>query len=465
MICSKTNLATYRTCSALLAATMLVLAGTATTCLQAQQSPLDRLTVEYLVGSAVSLSNQEFPEIEKAIQRFRNGDSNGALEFLKKAEEKYPKLPPADVTFAKMHMIFRNAKAAAAARVLLERAVTQNPTDPEAYLLLADQAFIGNRTTEAQAIFELVEPMVSKFDANIKRKQNFTIRVLAGRAAVAERRKLWEEAQQWLQQWVELDPDSAAAHQRLGVTLFRLKKPREAFEQFTKAREIMPKVPHPYVSIGQLFSQEGDVEKARKAFEKAYNEDQTDSATIQAYAEWLLQQNELEQAQSLASALREQSPDSISALLLDGIVAQMQGQNERAEQAMSKILSLDPSHSRATDLLALLLIESDEVADQERALRYAQMNAERFPDNSQVNITKAWVLYRLGRGTESQAALEKLGRGQVPADSAFLISKMMVEQGKKDQAQQALEQVLQQSAGVFIFRSEAEALLEQLKSE
>ena len=32
-------------------------------------------TVEALIGTAVSLSNQKYPEIEKAIQRFRNGDS------------------------------------------------------------------------------------------------------------------------------------------------------------------------------------------------------------------------------------------------------------------------------------------------------------------------------------------------------------------------------------------------------
>ncbi|MEM9660457.1 MAG: hypothetical protein AAF961_19000, partial [Planctomycetota bacterium] len=45
----------------------------------AQQTTVtDQLTVEKLIGSAVSLSNQEYPEIEQAIQRFLNRDMAGA---------------------------------------------------------------------------------------------------------------------------------------------------------------------------------------------------------------------------------------------------------------------------------------------------------------------------------------------------------------------------------------------------
>ena len=144
-----------------------------------------QLTTEQLIGSAVSLSNKDYPEVDKAIQRFLNSDAKGALEYLNLAKEKYPKLPPTNVTFAKMQMAARNARAV---RILLERAVIESPDDPEAYLLLADQAFQGNRITESAALFEFAAPLIESFTENSKRKRNFETALLAGRAAIAERR-------------------------------------------------------------------------------------------------------------------------------------------------------------------------------------------------------------------------------------------------------------------------------------
>lgn len=422
------------------------------------------LTTENLIGQAVSLANRDYPEIDSAIQRFKNGDMAGAMEYLRQAKEKYPKLPPTDVTMAKMQLAARNGNAV---RYLLERAVVNEPDDPEAYLLLADQAFMSGRTTEAQALFEMAEPLVEKFDANKRRKENFDIRVIAGRSAVAERRQQWEQSQELLNQWIKMDPDSAAAHQRLGVALFRLKESREALDEFRKARELNPDVSHPYVILGQLFSQDGDKEKAQKAYERAYKDDPSDSTVAQAYAGWLIQEGDLDMAQGVAASLREQSPDSIVALLLDGIVAKMQGDVDRAEQALTKVLSLDPSNETAANILALLLIESDDNADRERALRYAQVNAERFEKSVQANITLGWVLFKLGREAEAQRALQKGAQaGQLQADSAYLVAKIMSSQdAQKEKAAQALEQVLKQKKGLFLFRREAKELLDQLQAE
>ncbi len=421
------------------------------------------LTTENLIGGAVSMSGKSYPEVDKAITRFRNGDSQGAMEFLEQAKKKYSKLPPSDITMAKMQMAARNAKAV---RFLLESAVKNHPDDPEAYLLLADQAFIGGRTTEAQALFELAAPLIKKFDENKKRKQNFSIRVIAGRSAVAERRQQWERAYQLLKEWIVIDPESAAAHQRIGIVLFRLDKSREALEEFTKAQELNPEVSHPFIVLGQLFSQSGEKEKAQKSYEKAYRDNKSDARVAQAYAEWLIQEDKLEEAQAVAATLRKQSPNDKTALLLDGIVAYMQGDAERAEQALTKILSINHADPTATNLLALLLIESDDKADKERALKYAQVNAERFETSVQTNVTLGWVLYRLGRANEANAALQKGAQsGQLQSDSAYLIARIMSEQGKNEQAIKALEQVLNNKAGTFLFRKNAEQLLSELQQE
>ena len=425
-----------------------------------QEAILKALTVENLIGDAVSLSNQEYPDVEKAIQRFKNNDMEGAREFLDLARTKYPKLPPTDLSLAKLNVIIRNGPSA---RLLLEKTVTEFPNDPEAYLILADFAFSDFRTTEAHAVFEKARALTEKFTENDKRKQNFQIRVLAGLSAVYERRQQWQAAKDLLTQWVGLDPDSAAAHQRLGVTQFRLKDPKAAYEEFKKARDLRPDSQHPYVLLGQLYTQDSDVEKARTSFERAYQEDQKNEQTAQAYAEWLIQQNNLDKAQQVAAAMRKAAPDSLRALLLEGVVSKMRGQPKAGEEALLKVLQIEPGNASATNLLALILAESTNAADQEKALGYAQMNAQRFANNPQANITLAWVLHKMGRGTEAEQVLARSGQSNLNADSAYLVAQIMVARNQKENARRVLDQVLDQAgAGMFLYKKEAEALLKEL---
>ena len=456
------HVANWRVVNWVLLATFVVTAAAAPTLSRAQEVGKNPLTPEYLIGDAVSLSNQTYPDIEKAIQRFSNKDAQGAQEYLDKAKEKYPKLPPTEVMMAKMQILNRNARAV---QYYLERAATLHPEDPESYLMLADRAFQSQRTAESLSLFEYAAPLVEKFSENSKRKRNFSIRVLAGRAAVAERRGQWERARDLLQQWIDIDPDNALAHTRLGIVLFRLEQAKESLAEFTKARDINPDAAHPYVSLGQLFYANGDQERARKSFEKAYNENKTDGKVAQSYAEWLIQLHELDKAQEIATALRQQSPDSLTALLLDGIVAYMQEQSDRAEQTLQKVLSLDPRNARATDLMALLLIQSDKVEDKERALQYAQNNAERLKNSAQANVTRAYVLYELGRKAEAQKSLAQAGKMQIQPDSTFLIAKILIKENQNDKAIDALRKIVNQKSGLVIFRRKAEELLKELQDQ
>jgi tetratricopeptide (TPR) repeat protein len=419
------------------------------------------LTVENLIGDAVSLSNQQYPEVESAIQRFRNSDPNGAREYLVMAKQKYPKLPPVDLLMAKMAVFARNGDLA---RQYLEATVTNTPNDPEAYLLLADLAFAEGRTTEAHALFEEARGLVEKFTENAKRQQNFNIRVLAGLAAVQERRQRWEDANALLMKWVQLDPDSAAAHTRLGVTLYHLNKPDQAIAEFKKSRDLQPSSPNPHVMLGSLYTQEKKTAEAQKEFEAAYAEDGKNESTARAYAQWLIQQDQLDKAQQVATQMRKNQPNSIAALMLDGVIAKMRNQPQAAEEALTKVLSIDMTNADATNLLALILADSTNPAQQEKALSYAKMNAQRFPSSSQANVAYAWVLTKLGRANEAGEYLQRAVQARnLTADSAYLVARIFLQNNQKEQAKTALEQVLEQSAGgMFMFRKDAEALLKEL---
>jgi predicted Zn-dependent protease len=429
---------------------------------QQNNTALSRLTTEVLIGQAVSLSNQSYPDIENAIQRFRNSDIQGALLFLEKAAEKHPNLPPVEVTMAKMQTLARNGKAVHA---LLESAAVKYPSDPEAFLILADQAFAGGRTTEASALFEKANTLNQQFDKNAKRKRSFVIRVLAGRAAVTERRQQWQQAAELLKEWVELDPENTTAHQRYGIVLFRLKKTSEAYEQFVKSREGNSKAPNPDILMGKLYAQEGDKIQARKVYEKAYAEEKSNMITAQAYAEWLIQDEKLNDAEKIISEVLKQDSESIPSLTISSIISLMNGKSDQAEKTLQKILTFAPSNATAINLLAQLLIERNDQSAQERALSYAQTNARQFPKSSQSNITLAWVYYKQGHLQEAQSALNAgLQRGGLTMDSTYLVARLMAEQGRNEPAIQALTQVVDKN-GLFIHRKQAQELLAKLQSE
>ncbi len=421
------------------------------------------LTVESLIGKSVSLSNRSYPEVESAIQRFRNRDVQGAREFLEIAGKKYPKLPPFEVTLAKMYSAARDGQRM---HLMLELAVKNHPKDPEAYLIMADRAFIAGRITESELLFEKASKLAPDFKNNEKRKRDFSIRVLAGGAAVAERRQQWERAQGFLREWIEAKPDSDIAHQRMGNTLFQLEKLTEAIQEFKKARQINPDAVHPSVAMGRLFSQRGDVENARKNFVQAHQEDKDNETTSQVYVEWLLQQGETDAARKVAKDLRDIKSDSPSAWLLDAIVAAIGEDFAQAEKSLTKVLSIDHSNASATNLLALILIRGDNVAQQERALSYAKVNAERFPQSSQANITLGWVLYKLERLKEAEVALQRgASAGKRSPDSTYLIAKIMAEQGQVKKAVALLQKLVASKDGFFMHRKDAEKLLVKLESE
>ena len=424
------------------------------------QTASAQLTVESLIGDAVTTSSQEFPNVESAIQRFTNQDFEAAKEYLDRARKKNAKLPPTDVMLAKMFIVARDGQRS---RQLLERAVSQNPDDPEAYLILADQAFAGRRWTDSEALFEKAARLTKNFSSNPKRKRNFEMRVLAGTAAVAQTRGKWEEARAYLDKWIEIDPDNAMARQRLGATLFQLGEAAAAYDEFVKARELRSDLEHPYVALARLHASKGDKDKARESFERAYTDDADNDATAQSYATWLLQVGDFDKAQDIASRLREKNPESETALLLSGIVAQLQGQREKAEEALAKLLTVNPSDAKATNLLALLLIDSPKVSDQEKALRYAQVNAERFAKQSQTQITLAWVQHKLGRKRESQQALQRgIQAGNLSADSYYLLAQILADDKNNEKAKQILQELLSRSETTFLYRNEAEALYKEL---
>jgi len=416
-----------------------------------------QMTSELLIGDSVSDVGPKYSDVDEAIKRFGNRDVLGARQFLESAKRKFPNLPPVELMMAKMHFVSGNPAAAQAA---LEQTVLDNPTDPEPYILLGDQAIAQGRTVEAEALYEKGLQLIGQFQGNAKRKHNMIIKARNGHALVAERRRKWEPAVADLQVLLQEDPDNATAHFRLGRALFMLKKQKEGYDELVKAQKLDDKLPHPMVSAALLYDQLGQDDEAAKSFQNAVRADRANLKTLVSYAQWLIQSGDPANAEKVLAEARKVDPESVDVLSLSGVAARMSKKMKPAEDYFVDALRLAPSNSGVINQLALLLIDQPDEDKRKRALDFAQINATLRPESSEANITLSWVLYKLGRTHDANEVFKKgVQMGGLTADSSYLVAQMLVDQGQKEVAKQILERALDNSEGtLFIMRSEAEQL-------
>lgn len=432
-----------------------------------------QITPEALIGDSVTDADaQRYSDVKEAIKRYKNKDALGAKQFLETAKRKEDRLPPVNLMMAKIYFLDRQTASGLQA---LEATAREVPGDPEPYLLLADQALSQSQGVQASALYDKAIELTQAYDANARRKRKFTIRGYAGRSAVLQRWQDWTGAEADLRAWIEADPEEANAYNRLGFVLFMQGREKDGYEAFTKAKSLNDKLPSAYVSSATMYQRLANVpdnnekkseyeSKARQAFERAYAADKNDETTLIAYGEWLIRSGDLEKAAAVLEQARSAQPSSHQIQLLSGVLAQMTGNQTDAEKYYNQTLALAPGNRDANNQLALLLINSSDDRAKARAETIARLNAQLNENNADVNITLSWVLRQRDKGGEANQAFQNgLRLGTLSADSTLIVAKLLAEQNRKDMARNLLENALKNEQGIFVNRSEAEALMESLK--
>jgi cytochrome c-type biogenesis protein CcmH/NrfG len=249
-----------------------------------------------------------------------------------------------------------------------------------------------------------------------------------------------------------------------------LKKFPEGFKEFTTAKQSdKDKVqPDPYVSAAIMYDQLKMADKAQQAFDRALTNNKTDPATITSYATWLIRsgsQDALAKAEALLTEGRKANPGNLNLLLLSGVDARMLKKSKAAEDFLVEAHGIAPGNSEIINQLAQVLTEQADQAKRERALQFANMSAQMNSQNPDAMMTYAWVLLMNGRtGDAAQALKNALQLGSLSPDGKYLVSKMIAEQ-KPDAAKQILKEALDSdSPGIFVYRKDAQGLLDSLSS-
>ena len=424
-----------------------------------------QVTVQTLIGRAVT-DDAHANEVNGAITRFRDRDIDGCRAMLERVHADDPKVPPPGVMMATLWL---SVKQVAAARAELDQTVTKFPEDPEPYLVLGDLAFQERMVTDAAVLFDRAEELAAKFDSNAKRKRDFEIRCHAGKAAVHEARGQWETALADIQKWVEIDPDSASAKQRLGSAYFQLDKPDEALTAFGEAHDLDGKLPRKEMLLARLYDQGKKVDKARKLVEAAVQAAPEDAAVRLGAANWFLAHGDTVAARENGDKALDLDPKNLEARIVNGTIARVARDFESASKLFGEAHSQSPRNFVASDSLALVLAELPQKENVQRALEIAETNVAMVKDNPQLQVasltTLSWVLYKLGRMADAEKILAQVSQNNaLTADGAYYIAQILSDKGEKEQAQRLLEQLMTNDP-IFANRKAAEDLQAELKAE
>jgi tetratricopeptide (TPR) repeat protein len=403
------------------------------------------------------------PEITDAIAKFKAMDFDGALASLKAAVKKNRDLAPAQVLMANL---YAQVNRPVDARTSLERAVLEEPADPEAYVILATVAIQDHRVTEADLLLTYAKSLLDQFEKSPVRKKALLTATDSGLAAVAEARGDWATAKKYLENWLSLDKNSAVAHQRLAGALFQQKDFAKALEELKAAKDLDPKVLTPQATLALLYEATGDHDRATQWMDTALKDAPKDFATQMAAAQWAAQTSQFDVARKYADAALALKPDALEAKLVLGVIDLLLKDYAAAESQFEAALVQSPSSFAASNNLALALCEESDMAKQRKALEYAEMNVRQYPKQAEAFSTLGWVYYKTGHLNEAWQALQTaLSAGQLSPDTAYYTAKVLVASDKpegKKTAKQFLEAALKIKA-LFSMRKEAQALLDSLK--
>jgi tetratricopeptide (TPR) repeat protein len=397
------------------------------------------------------------PEITEALNLFRQRDAEGALKQLKKAVAQDPELPPASVILAQF---FAAANMATGMRNALEQAVKDNPDDPQAYMVFADIAMRDRRLTEAQLLYEKANSLMPKFNV-AKRKKVLEPQVLAGLAMTSEARDDWAAARHYVEKWLTIDPKNTMAMRELAQCMLRQKHVTEALEELVAACKIDKTLLSPEATLAQFYRATGEQKETRKWMVQALKNKPSDVRTRLLASQWALETGKLSEAETQADAALklladadktdakhtpEMDQQQLEALVLRGVVAIFQKNYKAAEQYSQQAYLLKPNNFSASNNLALALAEQGSQDKKERALAYAEANAQTYGKTNQAGeaySTYGWVLYRLGRFDEAEKYLRGVIQGGTYSpDTAYYYARLLAKRDHVKDAVQLLDNAL-----------------------
>ena len=348
------------------------------------------------VARAPMLADAVFLLAELQLQ---SGDTVGAVSGLKAYLEKQPKDPRAWEALGKAQLRSRDV---AGANTSFAKTVELVPANPRGPYLMGLALRAQGKPAEAKLQFEKALAMAPGFTEPLEQLATMSFVEKNPQAAITR-----------IERQALLEPKSPGLQYLLGRAYQASGDPKQAEKAYLKAIELNPQAVPAYVSLGQIYGQSKEYDRAIAELDKA-----------------------------LAAR-----PDQPAALMLKSIAQQMKGDGASAREGYEKLLKISPRFAPAANNLAWMLAEEGPGKDLSRAALLAQSARDAAPQDPQIADTLGWVFYKQGAYPRAESLLREASE-KLPtnAEVVYHLGMAQAKMGKSDDARVSLSKSLELDA-------------------
>ena len=247
-----------------------------------------------------------------------------------------------------------NARRVEAATAALTKLAADNPDAPVFQTTYASALQKSGRPARALDIYRRAAQRWPT-DASLLHDLAVAAREAAGKTAGTAASNLLDEAVRADRAALVLSPNSAIAHNGLGLVAVDLNRPQDAAREFERATTIDPNNASYWANLGNARRAIHDASGAEQAYRRALEVDARAPDAINGLGVLLVETKRPSEAIPLFERVLAATPDFQEARLNLGIALQESGQTARAAATYRQVLSAPARYKRERDAAAKLL--------------------------------------------------------------------------------------------------------------
>ncbi len=438
-------------------------------------------------GQTDADKKKDDPLLTEAIELLSKNKGAEAKKKYDEAVAKNPSLPPWELVLTRISLANQGKNS----RQLMELCLAKYPNHPEVYLQNASIAMSEGRLAEAMMNLQNALNFTNMTTWTRTQRNTFKKEANRGLAAVYERRGDWHGVRQALEALVDLpEANDPQIQLILAKARFMTGQENEALDALKEAYKLDqeraakdksdPNLDLPEVLLAQFQSGKAEAGKDKddtdkkkvanraatvKLFEKAEEKYAGKAKPMLAYASWLLDRGQLNEAKEKLNAAIKAEPSSTDKsvlrqkAILQGMIARYEKNYPDAEKKFYTLWLENPNDSYAANQAALALIEQKDDAQKKRAVAFAELNVRLNEQAAEPRATLGWCYFNSKRYDEAEKQLDlAVSSGQVTPDTAYYHAELRAHRGKNEDAYKDLKIALDSKDGVFVNRERAEVL-------
>lgn len=415
-----------------------------------------------LTPGDVSSNPEQAELVKQAIGSFIDGKISDATNQLDAFRRLNEHAPPTSLMLAAMYFALNDP---AQGMRHLEDAAIIAPGLPTVYNAFARVAIVQQRRTDALVLLEKVKRLVDDGQWTEEQRQHFMVGYFDATADLMMLRRDFNLARNALGELAKLKSDLPRIPLRMAEIAFEQEKLDESLEHLAEFRKVVPTAQVPEIMLATFYARRGDITQAERWLETANTKYVGDSRVGVEYVDFMVNREKFDKAKEAIAALEAQFEKLPELTLLKGKVAFAEERFADAEALFNELLQTHPENFEVANLWAMALAESDRADHVAQALRQAQANVQRVPNNGVACAILALVYLKQCNLEQAQGWLGRAGQsGQLTPEVGYIFARFLQTVGERARALEFLEGALQHQ-GFFLYRRAAQRLREALTAE